>query len=230
MCIINTTHGFVFVHVPKSAGTAVTTTLSRLTTVFDLEIGGTPWGEAMQKVLTQRFSVSKHATASELRGLLGVQRWHGQFTFAFVRNPYDRAWSTYKYLLQHKKEMPFIKEFGSFDAYVRSDAWDSEGPSRMLRPQTAWTDDRLGRQIVSAVGQVERLEEDLRGFVGRLGPAAIAASGLQDGGIEPANVSRVPKRGPKLSAAAVSKIAARYERDFERFAYDPDDVPFEVTG
>lgn len=40
--IVNHTHKFIFVHVPKSAGTSVTQMFSEYSSYRDLEVGGTP--------------------------------------------------------------------------------------------------------------------------------------------------------------------------------------------
>ena len=220
MCIINTSRRFVFVHVPKSAGTSICHALSPLTTAFDLEIGGTPYGEAFQELVFERFRLHKHMRASELRDLLGPARWSDSFTFAFVRNPFSRAYSTYKYLKQHRAELPFIDQFDTFDEYVSSAEWDGHGPFRLLLPQSHWTHHR-GEQLVDFIGRVETFTADLDHVLRMVGAGeAKAAPDVQ-------NVSALPPSPPRLSEQAVAKIVDRYASDFAVFGYDPTVPTFE---
>lgn len=218
MAVINVTHGFVFVHVPKSAGTSVSHALGTLSTLFDIEVGGTPYGEAIQPALIERWGLYKHSTAAELRRKLGEEAWSRMTSFAFVRNPFDRAYSTYKYLLQHKKERPVMNGFKDYNAFVESDWWDGSGPQKILMPQTSWTHAK-GRQVVDLVGRTETMEADLRRILSRAGvPDAIvgAVAAPRE------NVSKEPGRRTRqpLSPRARRKILDRYRSDFEAFGYD----------
>ena len=47
MAIINQSKKFIFVHVPKAAGTSVTSAFSKYTSYQDLEIGGAKFGESI---------------------------------------------------------------------------------------------------------------------------------------------------------------------------------------
>ena len=52
--IINTTHRFIFIHIPKCGGTALTVDLSPLIGMGDMEIGVTRFGGYLQKAYKQR--------------------------------------------------------------------------------------------------------------------------------------------------------------------------------
>jgi hypothetical protein len=60
----------VFVHINKTGGSSIETAL------------GLPF---------------QHRTALELRSYLGERRWRERFSFAFVRNPWDKVASHYAY-------------------------------------------------------------------------------------------------------------------------------------
>ena len=87
MCvsIINFAHKFLFVHVPKSAGTTVTQTLSMLTCLGDVEIGGTEFAKMLERAYGPKFGVRKHSTGGELRKIVRDEVWTGLYKFAFVR-------------------------------------------------------------------------------------------------------------------------------------------------
>jgi len=84
MAIINHSFNFVFVHVPKAAGTSVTSILSKYTNYCDLEIGATEFGEYIQPAYKKRFGLAKHSPARDIRNLVGAVAWSKFFTFSFV--------------------------------------------------------------------------------------------------------------------------------------------------
>ena len=98
MTIINNSQGFLFVHVPKAAGSSVVNALCEYTRYCDLEIGATAFGEAIQGPYVKRFGLAKHSTAQQLKTLVGDEAWSRYFTFSFVRNPYHRMFSAFRFL------------------------------------------------------------------------------------------------------------------------------------
>jgi hypothetical protein len=98
MTLINHAHGFVFVHVPKNAGTSVAQYLSALSTYRDLEIGATALGEAAAPHIRQRFGLHKHSTLAEIRDVLGADTLSDFHTMAIVRDPEDRVRSVFEFL------------------------------------------------------------------------------------------------------------------------------------
>ncbi|WP_339114308.1 sulfotransferase family 2 domain-containing protein [Thioclava sp. GXIMD2076] len=96
-------HGrrYIFVHIPKTAGTALALALEARAMADDLMIGDTP------KALRRRKRVDgmrmagrkwKHATLSDGIGLYTPEEARRYFTFTLVRNPWDRLVSYYHWL------------------------------------------------------------------------------------------------------------------------------------
>jgi hypothetical protein len=221
MSIINNSYRFIFVHVPKAAGTSVTAALSPLTNYCDLEIGGTAFGEAIQPAYQKRFELAKHSPAAAIRGLVGSVTWSRYFTFAFVRNPFDRSLSTYNFLRQWKGPgSDFYKRmcaFDSFDDYVLSDIWHStDGPDLIFRPQVYWLRAQNSNQILTSfIGKVELLEKDLEQVLLNIDAPRHMVSALKrlnSSGPKPKVVSENP--------AVIEKILDKYRIDFESFGYD----------
>ena len=73
--IVNHSHKFIFVHVPKAAGTSVSELFSKFSAYSDLEVGGTELGVALQKAYKRRFGLSKHSTAEVIRAIVGEETW-----------------------------------------------------------------------------------------------------------------------------------------------------------
>lgn len=224
MSIINNSYGFIFVHVPKAAGTSVTNALSRLTNYCDQEIGGTSFGEQVQPAYRDRFGLAKHSTALEIRALVGQVTWGKYFSFAFVRNPFSRCLSTYNFLRQWKGGSGHffdrMRSFESFEEYVLSDIWDkSNGPDEIFRPQSYWVRDRDSmRVITSYLGKVENLAADLGNVLEVVG-APIHV--IKEFSVPHLNQSLSEGSIVSREQHVIDKIALKYKIDFENFGYAP---------
>jgi hypothetical protein len=223
MAIINHSYKFVFVHIPKAAGTSVTTVLSRYTSYCDQEIGGTEFGERVQPAFQRRFGLGKHTPASGLRNLMGQVAWKQYFTFAFVRDPFARCLSTFHFLRKWEgggvELTRRMKTFASFDEYVLSGLWDhSNGPDDIFRPQVHWVRaaPKAPGLLVDFVGHVERIGEDLKHILGVIDPLK--------GALQPVKVPQLNRSADSTALAihdprVIEKIVQRYADDFEAFGY-----------
>jgi len=142
-------HRCVFIHVPKTAGTSLSISLGWI--AEDSETYGS----------------HDHRTVAEYRAAMNPEAFQSYFKFAFVRNPWDRAVSWYKNLV----EDPFQSaRFGigagacTFAEYIseHSNSWT-------LRPQLDWLRDESGTLTVDFVGRYERLQADYAFVRARLG-------------------------------------------------------------
>ncbi|MGF1774963.1 sulfotransferase family protein [Vibrio wakamikoensis] len=218
MAIINNSKNFVFVHVPKAAGTSVTNALSKYTTYLDLEIGGTHFGEIIQPAYKKRFGLGKHSPASGMRTVIGEDKWNEMFTFSIVRNPYERVISTFKFLnkwegtpAKYKEE---LSKFKDINEYILSNMWEeSDGPDFIFKPQTFWLTDVKDRNkvIVDFIGKLETLDIDL----------AKIKSKIEGCEIEEKPTAQLNKTEGEynLSVESIAKINSHYSRDFAFFDY-----------
>lgn len=168
--ILNRSHGFIFVHVPKTAGTAVHHYLSRFTTPQDVDICDLP--PRMAHYYGTTFNLRKHSTAPEILGFVGEETFKRMFKFALVRNPFARCYSLYRFL-KHRfrswENSSIMDEFDNVDSFVTSDFFQSEGPDRILSPQCFWLCGAEGRLMVDQVGRIERLECEMSKMLGSIG-------------------------------------------------------------
>jgi len=222
MAIINNSFKFIFVHVPKAAGTSLTSVLSPYTNYCDLEIGGTHFGEQIQPAYKKRFGLTKHSTASEIHSVVGAVTWSQYFSFAFVRNPFSRCLSTYHFLKKweglSEDYAKKINQFKDFDEYVLSDTWaESNGPDDIFRPQMHWLKSFSKNEVlVNFVGRVEKINEDMTFILdvinnSKIKKGLVAAPMLNTS--EQSSITDIKNK------AVIDKIVQKYKIDFDSFGY-----------
>lgn len=228
MAIINNSFRFIFVHVPKAAGTSLTEVLKLYTNYCDLEIGGTHFGEQIQPAYRKRFGLAKHSTADSIRNIVGRVTWSQYFSFAFVRNPFTRCISTYNFLREWEglkvEDAVFaekIKQFDSFEEYVLSDIWlESNGPDEIFLPQSSWIRSPKNDEVlVDFVGQVERINEDMSFVLEAIGSSKMMKKSKGIPRFNPSEASTVTEISDK---AVITKIVSKYKDDFDAFGYSRD--------
>lgn len=96
--ILSQAYGFLFVHVPKTAGTSIADALGRY---------GRGENRTLLRSLTHRFPFQedikrayfrKHDTASKMIAKLGRETFDRFLSFSVIRNPFDHAVSHYEFM------------------------------------------------------------------------------------------------------------------------------------
>lgn len=161
--VINDNYRFIFVHVPKAAGTSIS------------EMLRSHRGNNRRWLARQ----TKHETLSELErrwkrrapwDLLLRRSPRGYFRFAFVRNPWDRLSSFYCYLQEKRprREIAGVRSFRHFlDLADSGEPWINGLHS--MRPQVDFLVNRRGELAMDYLGHFEHLREDLAEVCGLLG-------------------------------------------------------------
>jgi hypothetical protein len=184
----------LFIHVPRTGGTSVLRALG-----------------VRRRRFHAPFWVFEQADA---------RRFAQYFKFAFVRNPWDRAVSTYFYLrnggaggADDVMSDLLRSRYDSFDKFVL-DYLDEERiyTVRLLRPQNLYLYDHWDQCRMDFVGRFENLAADF----------AIVAQKL---GLRPSVLPRVntsehaPYREHCANDAVREKLRRLYRRDIELFGY-----------
>lgn len=177
---------YIFVHIPKTGGTALSLALESRAMKDDILIGDTPKARARMrrwKGVKSQGRLWKHSTLADIAGLATDDEIATFFTFTLVRNPWDRAVSYYHWLRQQGFAHPAV---GLAKALNFSDFLHHPQTRTALRlwPARAWMTDRFGVERASAWLRLEHLAEDLapvEAHLGlRLGPVARANESSRD--------------------------------------------------
>lgn len=164
-------HKFLFVHIAKTAGTSVRTTLNRLR-----------WRDPyfIPQFICSRISsltghriackIPRHAKVIAAYEMLPREVFDGLFKFAFVRNPWDLQVSSYHHL---KRERPHLVGDRDFEAFLRYKL-DPARPYQFhldtsIALQSDYLVDLHGNLLVDFIGRFETLGDDFITICQRIG-------------------------------------------------------------
>lgn len=159
-------HSCVFIHVPKTGGTSIRTALG---------MGSMPY----------------HITARDMRQIHPDSC--NKFSFAFVRNPWDR-------LVSYGHSLVGI----DWDQMSRFDRLD-------LIPQVDFIMDETGKPLVDFIGRFENLVEDFE--------TACDMMGIPTPPLQHLNGSQHRQYRDYYDETAKQHVAKMYAEDIERFGY-----------
>jgi hypothetical protein len=140
--------GFVFIHINKTGGSSI------------------------EKALNIPF---EHKTAREKIQEMGQSRWNKKFSFAVVRNPWDKVVSHYHYRV--KTNQTKLRENSiEFTEWVKrsygvQDEYYYDIP-KMFMPQVEWIVDNQGKIVVDKIMHFENLENEFNEVLEILGKKA----------------------------------------------------------
>lgn len=204
---------YLFVHIPKTGGTAMALALEARAMKDDILIGDTPKARRRQRRLrgaAARGRLWKHSTLSDIEGLVPDAVLDNLFAFTLVRNPWDRAVSYYHWLRAQRFAHPAVALAGDldFEGFVTH---PQTLASFRAHPAEAYMRRSDGREQCDAYIRIERFAEDAAALVRHLG---------FDLDLPVANVSaRGRDYRAYYSAAATEAVAGACARDIARFGY-----------
>ncbi|MDJ0581302.1 sulfotransferase family 2 domain-containing protein [Crocosphaera sp.] len=138
-------HNFIFIHIPKTAGSSITQYLNEYLT-------------EEEKTLSQKFP--SHATAQMIQDKLGEIQYNKMFKFAFVRNPWEHQFSLYNYILRAPFHPSYSKvsQCKCFSEYVYNVLDNDPQPCQkdyLISPN-------LDKVIVDFIGRFENINLDFQ--------------------------------------------------------------------
>lgn len=212
--IISRRHRYIFVHIPKTGGTALSLALEARVGKDDILFGDTPKARARSGRQSQLHAAGrlwKHSTLSDIAGLVTGAELESFFIFTLVRNPWDRLVSYYTWLRTQSFAHPAVTlaQALNFSAFLNH---PQTRDSLQRWPASAYMRGADGREHANLYARLEHLSEDLRPLEQHLG--------FQLGPITPTNQSQRPRDWRGLySDADAALVAAICAEDIGRFGY-----------
>lgn len=169
--IVSRGRRYIFVHIPKTGGTALSLALEARALKDDILIGDTPKARARaarQRGLTARGRLWKHSTLADIDGLVGADEMADFFVLTMVRNPWDRMVSYYHWLKGQSFDHPAV---GLARALGFSDFLNHPTTIASLAawPCGAYVRTAAGQERCDLFVRLEEAEADLAPFEAHLG-------------------------------------------------------------
>jgi len=206
--MISLKHGFLFVHIPKTAGNSIQTVLAPYSE-DRIETRDGQDGVDRFRVVSEGRDLVKHSTLAEYYRELGAGQAGALFKFACVRNTWDRVVSYY--FSPHRGDVKWSPR--KFRRFIEKEA-------RPLREYFALDDDEAaGRSPFENIDQVirfENLNEDFAAVCRRIGIPEVE--------LPVRNRSGRGKAAEYLDASLVAFVGERFADEIERFGYEPPTV------
>jgi len=169
--IISPGRRYIFVHIPKTGGTAMALALEARAKADDILIGDTPKARRRRKRLAGVQTAGrlwKHSTLADIDGLVSRDQVAAFFTVTLVRNPWDRAVSYYHWLQAQGFDHPAVALSRSlaFGAFLRH---RTIAASLKANPYAAYMRDAAGQEQADLFIRLEHLQDDSAPFAAHLG-------------------------------------------------------------
>ncbi|EAR50902.1 hypothetical protein OG2516_13556 [Oceanicola granulosus HTCC2516] len=204
---------YLFVHIPKTGGTAMALALEARAMADDVLVGDTPKARRRKRRLAGVRTAGrlwKHATLADAEGLYTRAELDELFVFTLVRNPWDRLVSYYHWLRAQSFDHPAVRLAAAHDFSGFLNA-DHTRRSIAAAPYGSYVTDGAGRERADLFLRLEHLAEDAAPLEAHLGF-------LLD--MPRANASARPRDWrPLYSDADAALVGELCAADIARFGY-----------
>ena len=210
--IVSPGRGYVFVHAPKTGGTALTLALEARARADDILIGDTPKARRRRRRLDGARTEGrlwKHSTLADIRGLLPDTTLDALTPVMTVRNPWDRMVSYWHWLRAQDFDHPAVRaaKASDFKDFV---ADPQVGESFRRAPYASYV--AGGRAPVHL--RLEHLRTDLAAFERLLGfPLEVPRANASDRGRDWRDYydARARDRVAEVCAADIAAFDYRFD-------------------
>ena len=197
--MISHKHKFIFIHIPKAAGSSITNALR-------IPVDG---HHPLSKILKNNI----HSIYENRRNC------DKYFKFCFVRNPWDRAVSAFEYMRKggegrnNKDDYRDFKKYfsnpQSFQEFIKSDTFNEvlRGNQQHFTPMTYYIDGS-----VDFIGKFENLQEDFDTICDKIG--------IPKQKLPHRNKTKHKHYTEYYDEETKQIVAEKYAKDIEYFGYD----------
>jgi hypothetical protein len=219
--IVSWAHRLIFVHVPKTGGSALAQALEAVAGPEDLLIGDSPAARARRPALRRRLRASpaagrvwKHSRLAEIEGLVPRADFAGFRVVTIVRNPWERLASYYHWLRVQRFAHPHVAlavrlGFAGFVGHPGVAA------SFRAAPAAAYVRDGAGVEHCALWLRHERLAEDAGRLAAMLGvdlpPLAQVNVGPRPADWRAAYTPEAVAQVAEVCAADIARFGYRFE-------------------
>ncbi len=169
--IISRGRRYVFVHIPKTGGTAMALALEARAMKDDVLIGDTPKAVRRRgrlKGVQTSGRLWKHSTLADAEGLITRDEMTDFMVVTMVRNPWDRIVSYYHWLQAQRFEHPAVKLAQALDFSEFLNHAHTQSGLR-ANPYAHYVTDGAGRICDTLFARLEHWQDDLEPFAQHLG-------------------------------------------------------------
>jgi hypothetical protein len=214
---------FIFIHVPKAAGTSINSALSMHDAFFPVRMRPAARRAHAESIglPASAADLGEHASARHIIAALGRDAYDSYYSFAFVRNPWDVAVSWFHYRLINPDQIGHQEcaAAGSFEKYVAQVLTRPDGV-KQVGPQHPYVLDADGKRAVSYVGRYESLAEDFATVKQHLGIETLV--------LDHFNQSYHPPWPSLYTGSTFEIVGALVAKDAALFGYSTDAAAYGI--
>ncbi len=169
--IVSRGRKYIFVHIPKTGGTAMALALEARAKADDILVGDTPKAirrRGRLKGVQTAGRLWKHSTLADAEGMITRDEMAEMFTFTLVRNPWDRMVSYYHWLQAQTFSHPAValSKTESFTGFLNAPL---TAATFRATPFAHYMTDGAGMVHADLYIRLEHLQQDMAPLVDHLG-------------------------------------------------------------